>query len=136
MSELWISSAVCTRTSLQRELSNPDRANSSASTRACSLSISLMGTSSSFMAVSVPVADEVLSFQQFAMVAIIACFVVGWTVVLVSRFDRYTRNRKRFRFTDQFEHIGQERAEQALAERMREEARAAADRIRIAEDIR
>lgn len=88
------------------------------------------------MPVSVPLANEALSFQQFAMVAIIVCFVFGWAVVLVGRFDRYTRNRKRFRFTNQFEHIGQERAEQALVERMREEARASADRIRIAEDIR
>lgn len=77
-----------------------------------------------------------MSFQQFAMLAITIWFVFGWTLVLLSRFDRYTRNRQLFRFTNQFEHVGQERAEQALGERMREEARAAADRIRIAEDIR
>ncbi|WP_139381326.1 hypothetical protein [Pseudoxanthomonas indica] len=69
------------------------------------------------------------------MVAIIVCFVFGWAVVLVSRFDRYTQNRKRFRFFNQFEHVGQERAEQALAERLRQEAHDAAQRIRVAEDI-
>lgn len=77
-----------------------------------------------------------MSFAQFALVGIPLGWVCWWTVVFLSRIDRYTQNRKRFRFFNQFEHVGQERAEKALAERINEEAREAADRIRVAEDIR
>ena len=75
-----------------------------------------------------------MSFAQFLLVGIPSCWVICWTVVLASRFDRYTRNRKRFRFFNQFEHIGQERAELALAERINEEARQFSQRFSVPED--
>lgn len=75
-----------------------------------------------------------MSFDQFAVPAIITSWLVCWTVVFLYRFDRYTRNRKHFRFTNQFEHVGQERAERALAERINDEARVFSQQLSVPED--
>lgn len=75
-----------------------------------------------------------MSFDDFAIPAVLTSWVVCWTVVFLYRFDQYTRNRKHFRFINQFEHIGQERAELALAERIKEEAREFSQRFSIPED--